>query len=274
MKKILLVLSITLLSFILTGCFPDEDEENVIYVTAYPINYIIDEIAKDTVNVKRVPGSLVHSESIDWKPKEIISMKDSDILFYVNAGLDPYIENSADSTFSGANTKLVDISKAVEYGKVCASHDHAHTADDTPIVCDENSLSYDPHFWLDPVRFLESAVFIKDELIAMYPHYEELYEANFLVLEENLVQLHADYSLMAEQATKPIVTTSMLFNYFSQRYQIEIISIASTPHSGESIPGDLIEYANEIILHNIEYIIFEKRTKKGNWIRAGRIQIK
>lgn len=266
MKRIMLIMLLLLLTVTLSACGGDEEKGNTIYVTVYPVQFLIEAIAGDTITVERVPGSTVHSESVDWQPKEIIDMKDSDIIFYVNAGLDSYIPNSADSTFKGSNAILIDLSEAIEYGKVCVSTDHSHshdetdsdTHDDTPFICDENSLQEDPHFWLDPVRFLDVARFIKVKLILQYPEQEELFEANFAALEIDLVQLHEDFSLMSVQVEKPIIATTLLPSYVSSRYSIDLISMSTSLHSTTNVPGDLIEYTEEIRLHNLKYIIFEK----------------
>lgn len=265
MKKYILLSLIVLLSFTLTGCGDDEEKGNTVYVTVYPVQYLVEAIAGDTVKVERVPGSQVHSESIAWQPQEIIDMKDSDLIFYVNAGLDPYIPDSEFSTFRGASTSLVDLSSSVEYGKICASESHTHFEDDhsegeEPLVCNENSLQDDPHFWLDPVRFLVVAEFVKNELIKEYEGNSALYEANFLLLQADLVKLNEDFELMATQVTKPLLATSLLFTYISNRYLIEIISMSTTPHSGDNIPGDLIEYTQEVVAHDIRYIIYEKNS--------------
>lgn len=260
-KTLLLILSIMFL-MTLSACKSSENDENIIYVTVYPMQYLVEQIAGDSVTVKRVPGSTVHSDSIDWSAKEIIDMINADLLFYVNAGVDSYIPDNSDSTFSDGQVSLVDVSQSVSYNKVCYSHEHTHLEpDDNPILdCDDNALSDDPHFWLDPVRMLQAAELVKDKLIVAYPENSELYENNFIVLEAALEKLNDDYQEMADDAIKPIITTAMLFTYWHARYDIEIMSIVTSPHSSESIPSDLIEFVNEAQYHFIHHILFEKNT--------------
>jgi len=262
MKKTLLFILSIMLLMTLTACKSPAEEENIIYVTVYPMQYLVEQIAGDTVTVKRVPGSTVHSDSIDWSAKEIIDMINADLLFYVNAGVDSYIPDNANSTFSDGSVSLVDVSQSVAYNKVCYSHEHTHLEqDDNPILdCDENALSDDPHFWLDPVRMLHAAELVKDKLIVAYPNNSELYENNFIVIEAALEKLDDDYQEMADDAIKPIITTAMLFTYWHVRYDIEIMSIVTSPHSSESIPSDLIEFVDEAQYHFIHHILFEKNT--------------
>ncbi|MEC9485769.1 MAG: zinc ABC transporter substrate-binding protein [Candidatus Izemoplasma sp.] len=269
MKKLILILSIVLVG-LLSACGNNgTDDSNVVYVTVYPMQYLVEQIAGDTIEVKRVPGSNTHSESIDWGAQEIISMLDADLLFYINGGVDTYIPNNADTTFADGNVELVDMSSHIEYNEVCYTdaHDHSyeapteeHTGDEhteETIDCEENQLAEDPHFWLDPVRMLEAATFIKDKLIATFPENGALYDNNFTVLNASLEKLDQDYQTMADEATKPIITTTMLFTYWNERYDIEILPITTSAHSTENVPGDIIHFVEEAEYHSIQYILFE-----------------
>ncbi len=260
MKKMLLLLVSFVLVIALTACNGNDDDlENIIYVTVYPVQYLVESIAGETVEIKRVPGSNVHSTSYDWSAKEIIDMQYSDLLFYINGGVDTYIKNNLDSTFSEGDVQLVDMSQHIEYNLVCYAHSHdEENHGETPTTCDENSLSEDPHFWLDPVRMLQAAEFVKDKLISTYPENQELYNNNYVVLSAALEKLDQDYQLMADEAIKPIIATVMLFTYWHERYDIEILSITTDAHSSESNPGDIIEYVDLALEHNIHFILFEK----------------
>ncbi len=262
MKKILLMLLAVVLTMTLTACKNDDADENIVYVTVYPMQYLVEQIGGDTVTVKRVPGSTVHSESIDWSAKEIIDMVNSDLLFYIDAGVDTYIPNNKESTFDDGNVELINVSQYVTYNKVCFSREHSHLyPGDNPILdCDENSLADDPHFWLDPVRMLQAAELVRDKLIVAYPENSELYENNFTVMSAALEKLNDDFQDMADVATKPIITTVMLFTYWHDRYDLEIISILTSPHTTESIPSDIISFVNEAQASSIDYILFEKNT--------------
>jgi len=246
----------------LSACKSDDDVENIIYVTVYPMQYLVEQIGGDTVTVKRVPGSTVHSESIDWSAKEIIDMVNSDLLFYIDAGVDTYIPNNKESTFDDGTVELINVSQYVTYNKVCFSREYSHLyPGDNPILdCDENALSDDPHFWIDPVRILQAAELVRDKLIVTYPGNSELYENNFTEMTAALEKLNDDYQEMADVAHKPIITTVMLFTYWHARYDLEIISIVTSPHSTETIPSDLISFVNEAQTNSIHYILFEKNT--------------
>jgi len=260
MKKILMIILSIMLFMTLSACKDEEYYKNVVYVTVYPMQFLVEQIAGDTVKVKRVPGSTVHSTSISWTPSETIDMINSDLLFYINAGVDNYIPENEENIFSDGDVLLVDVSQFISYNQVCFTHDHSHLVPDgDPITdCDENSLADDPHFWLDPVRMLQAAELVRDKLIIAYPENSDTYENNFTIIEKQLEKLHEDYLLMEASTTKPIITTVMLFTYWHDRYNLEILSLTSSSHSTDIIHSDITEFVDEAIVHDIHYILFEK----------------
>ncbi len=259
MKKIFIIAIMAVFTMVLAGCDnTPEVEENVIYVTVYPMQFLVEEIGGDQVTVKRVPGSTSHSESIDWSAKEIIDMLQADYIFYVGAGVDNYIPNNADNTFSDGDVQLINISDYVTYNQVCYSHTHDdEETTPEPIVCDGTQLSDDPHFWLDPVRMHTAAELVRDKLTIMYPEKASIFQNNYLVVEKLLEKLNEDFEEMASEVTKPIITSSMLFTYWHDRYDLDILSLTTDAHTSETIPGDIIEFVDEALLHNIHYIFFE-----------------
>ena len=268
MRQKLLFMTV-LTTLLLAACNGNEVDQNVVYTTVYPVGYLVEMIADEHVIIKRVPGSQAHSDSIDWTPKEIIDMIDSDLIFYIGGGVDTYIPNNENSTFEGANTRLINLEDATTYNLLCVSDDHSHEEEheheeaehvDEGVLetCESNKIIEDPHFWLDPVRMMEVAEYVRDILVSEFPEFTEEFNANYEVLESKLQTLHSEYEQMALEATKPIITTSLLFSYYHERYDIEIISMATTPHSGENIPGDIIAISEEALFHDIHHIVYEK----------------
>lgn len=271
MKKLQLLVLAVCAALTLSACDRTPEYDNVVYVTLYPMQYLVEEIAGDTVHVEYVPGGGSHGSSFDPSGKEIISMLDSDLLFYVNGGADSYIEAS-ESLFDGGNVELIDMSKHITYNEICLTHshdDHDHEEDAThgdeneedvhqDEDCDENNLSPDPHFWLDPARMIQAAEYVKTKLISTYPNNHVLYENNWTVLNKSLEKLDDDFQLMADSAVRPIITTVRLFSYWEEHYGIEIFSITNDVHSSEGTVGDYTELIHEAEYHKIMYVGFEK----------------
>ncbi|MDC0559021.1 zinc ABC transporter substrate-binding protein [Candidatus Izimaplasma bacterium] len=258
MKKLMLLISTLVVILALSACNSgNRNEGNVVYTTVYPVQYLVEQLAGDTVRVERVPGSLAHSTSYSWSARELVEMVNADLLFHIAGGVDNYIPNN-EAAFSDGGVELVDISQHVEYNMICLSHDHEDSEDSSDDICDENSLTPDPHFWLDPVKMLQAAQFIKDKLIATYPENEKIINNNYLVLSKLLDTLDRDYQRMGLEATKPIITTVMLFTYWHERYELEILPLTKSIHTSDQDPSDIIDIIVEATERNIHYILFER----------------
>lgn len=257
MKKISLLLLSFIFVFALSSCKDDDTStENVVYVTVYPMEYLVEVIAGDTVEVKRIPGSTTHGDYVEWSAKEIIDIKESDILFYISGGADDFIPDSSE-TFAGGNVELIDMSQHIDYNMVCYAHTHEDEATETE-VCDATTLTPDPHFWLDPVRMIEAAEYVKDKLIATYPENSVMIKNNYTTLFAALTQLNSDYELMADDVEKPIITTVMLFTYWAERYDLEILPVTTNAHSTSATIDDMEDLLKHAKEDNIVFILFEK----------------
>jgi zinc transport system substrate-binding protein len=266
MKKILVLILSLFTVLTLSACGDDEEYTNVVYTTVYPMQFLLEEIGGNTITVLRVPGSTTHSheDTITFDAKDQIDMMNADLLFYVGGGVDTYIPNLKETVFDDGVVTLVDVSETVSYVEVCYTDTHDHDGeevhDEEPVTCDENSMSEDPHFWLDPVRMLQAATLVKDKLIVQYPENSELYNNNFRVLEAALEKLDEDFQEMADLATKPIIATTMLFNYIHVRYEIEYISLTNSVHTEEVDSGTIIDMIDEALFHEVHTIVFEANT--------------
>ena len=107
---------------------------------------------------------------------------------------------------------------------------------------------------------LQAARVVRDELVLEFPENELVFMDNFEILKLKLETLDAAFQVMAEEATKPIITTVMLFTYWHVRYDIEILPITTSLHSTESSASDIIYFAEEAGLHEVHFVLFEKNT--------------
>ncbi len=268
MKKLFTIMTLLVSLFVLTACNRnDEIDTNIVYTTTYPVQFLAEELSGDNIQVQRVPGVSAHGDSIDWSARDIIDIKESDLLIYVDGGADSYIDQNM-TILSDGDLEFLNLSTFISYNFVCLSHDlgdgHSHDDehDDAPTDpgCEFNTLSTDPHFWLDPVLMAQAAELIKDKLIVTFPEEQATIENNYTTLSATLTQLHEKFQELDddEDATKPIITTVMLFTYWHERYDFEIFSITKDAHSSETNITDLDEIVTIAKDNNIMYIMFEK----------------
>ncbi|MGD9964023.1 MAG: metal ABC transporter solute-binding protein, Zn/Mn family, partial [Candidatus Izemoplasmatales bacterium] len=154
MKK-LLILIILLPVVLLTACTNNNGPFDI-YVTVYPLQYVSEEILKDTgYTVGIVPGVTSHESSVDWSPKEIIAMTEATYLFYVGANYDYYIDYQIDSIFTNKDVELVKI-ESEEYIEfipgILHDHDHEESGEEVHEPLNDTALGLDPHFWISPKK--------------------------------------------------------------------------------------------------------------------------
>ncbi|MFW5913600.1 MAG: metal ABC transporter solute-binding protein, Zn/Mn family [Bacillota bacterium] len=261
MKKITLLLTTLLLALTLAGCNQDEDDgQNVVYTTTYPLYYLLEEIGEDVIDVKYVPGSQVHGESHDWSQKEIIDMQDADYLFYVGAGFDTYITANVDSVFKDQNVELVKMEDHIDIIEVELAHHHEEEDEDHDNDNGYTEVIPDAHFWLDVSRMQEAAELVFEQLVIMYPEEDTRLENNYVHVDKLLEKLHHDFIDALTNKDKPIVTNVKLFSYFEDAYDLDLnpLNLNAHAHEDETVPNDLETFVNFVIDNDLNYILFEK----------------
>lgn len=249
---ILLLLS---LGFI-AGCGSADNENDSpsktkIYTTIYPLQFLVEEIAGDTVDAITVYPPGVDEHSYEPTSKELTDIAEGEAFFYIGAGLEAFASTAA-GALENQDVKLIEIGKNEELF-LSSEHDHEH---------DDHGHDHgdiDPHIWLDPLRMIDIATIIKDELVAMHPEEEANYEENITQLEAELKELDNEFQqLISSKANKNILVTHAAFGYWEERYDIEQISIHGLSTENEPSQRELIaiiETANE---YDINHIIFEQ----------------
>lgn len=256
-KFIMIFLSILL---VLTGCTTtsSDSELPVITTTVYPISLIVNQLAGDQVVVNQVypPGADVHS----YEPtsRDMISIADSDIVFYISDEEEPFIKSISADDQDG--TKYINISEhelfksQVEpsyYGIV--DHDEADTLND------EEVSIIDPHIWISPKLDILIANVIASEL--------ELIDidvtSNLDSLVSDLTIIDNAYQEFGTNQTTALVVSHNAYGYLESEYGIDIISLYGMNHDDEPSSkeiANIIDYINDNQINNI--YIDENETNK------------
>lgn len=290
MKKALLFILLTT-AFIITACGNEDasveennesDNENgklTVYTTAYPLQFFTETIGGDTVNVESIlpPGSDAHT--FEPTTKEMVEMAEGDLFIYNGAGMESYadkisesIEPEGVSILEASST--IDLKEHVHDPGEEQTHEegeHAHGEDEQPQGHDDeggqgedsheghNHGEKDPHVWLDPMRAVQLAENIKDQLIEMNPDQKDTYEENFEELESNLSALDESFHERVETKEKSkIIVSHAAYGYWEEAYGIEQIAVSGLSPTNEPSQKDLeniIQLAEE---HDLEYVIFEQ----------------
>lgn len=195
MKRLLLVL---LLWPVWAFCGPQ------VLVTVAPYKYIIETIAKQSVQVQVLVPPAASPHSFEPTAKELIRASQSDLWFRIG---EPF-EKKSIAVLKDNNKKMVivDLRKGV-------------------IDCPDDGHC-DNHIWLSIKLMKMQAKIIKDALIKLLPQNGPLYEARYRTLIADLDRLSTQFAKRFQQhPTKAILVSHPAFAYFCRDYGIQQLSV-------------------------------------------------
>lgn len=209
MKKCLLTI-LSVFTLFTTGCIKRDTMEDIfIYTSAYPIEYITDQLYGENATIESIypNGIIINKYTLTEKQLEDYSKCD---LFIFN-GLSTEKDYIKPMFQSNNKLKIIDASQSIEY--------------DYRIE----------EMWLDPSNFLMTAQNIKigfEEYVTNQYLLKEINE-NYEKLKIKTSSLDAKTQLMIQNANnKTIVVTNDLLKYLG-KYGLEVISLEGTDNSAD-----------------------------------------
>jgi len=245
-------------TFIFSGCINGETKADI-YTSIYPVEFITKEIVQDRFVVKSIypRGKDIHD--YDPTPKDIISMSNSKIIFYIGLGLEAIIEKSKDSTFSHIPT--IPLSYNMSLVEVNSEDGHHHNDDDHD---DDDHIIYDPHVWLDP----EKMKTMTDNVLENIINYLDVTNEDIEFFTNNAKNLKAEFNTIDDEyysvaysndiADKTIMVDHDSYAYWEIRYGIKRIRMRNDNESSDVIPKEMEEKINQAKELGIKYIVTTK----------------
>lgn len=227
MKKIKLLLTISL-TFLMTGCFKQDDFEDIkIYTTNYPVEYIVNYLYGEYSEISSIYPNGVNINTYELTNKQI---KDySNMNLYVFNGNNDKEANYVTSIFKyNKNLKIIDATNTMEYN--------------------DNELE----LWLDPSNFLMMALNIKNGILEYTTnHYlNEKIEDNYNKLKIEISKIDANLKLMYENAANKTIVVDNSALKFLSKYGFNVISLADPDITDKTI----LEVKNLIKDKKIDFI--------------------
>lgn len=260
-KRIIMIIGIILLSVIgaiaLYRAKSQQEDTGKLSVTAsfYPLAHFAEKVGGDLVAVRTIVPT--GSEPHDFEPtaQDIAQMQQSKLFIYNGASFDPWAERIVpDLTANGVTA--VKMSQGVEL-ITGEAHGHESAAEDHEEAVVEGE-SVDPHFWLDPIRAQGMVQTIADQLSAVDPDHQMIYEANATAYIAELATLDQAYrSGLANCQKQEIITSHAAFGYLANRYNFSVYAIAGLSPDQEPSAQQLAELSDFADTEEIDYIFFE-----------------
>jgi len=250
MKKLLLCLSIALIT-ISTGCFKRDTMEDItIYTSVYPIEYIANRLYGEHSTINSIYPDGIIIDKYTLTEKQLEDYGKSDLFIFNGLSIEKdYIKPMFEAN---KNLKIIDSSASIEY---------------------TNRME---EIWLDPSNFLMIAQNIrtgfKEYINNQYLRTE--IDNNYEQLKIDVSGLDAKTQMMIEKApSKTIVVNSNLFKYL-EKYNFTVISLDESENTfaknfakaKELIKNGEIKYIytikNEAISETISSLIAETKIEK------------
>ena len=228
MKKLTYLFLISTILFTLTGCFKrDSFEDITIYTTAYPIEYITNELYGEHSEVKSIYPDGTNIKTYELTSKQVKDYSKGSLFIFNGLGkeetyLSKFVEHNK-------NLKIIDASQSIEY------------------TYDEDEL------WLDPSNFLMISRNIKNGLLEYVEnHYlKEEINNNYDDLKLRISNVDASLNVIYENATHKTIITDNDTLKFLEKYGFTVISLEDNNGVSEK---NLVDAKKLITNKTVKYI--------------------
>lgn len=167
------------------------------------------------------------------------------------------VDGQLDSNYEGKATIPDQQIKAILYND---DHEIVAKSEAKTITIDDHT-EHDPHIWTDPLRVVKVAEIVKEELIALNPSEEALYNDNFDILKNKLTELDERFkNLLDKKENKYIIVPHAAFGYWEERYGVKQITISGFSSSDEPSQKELTEVMKSAKKYDVEYILYEQNS--------------
>lgn len=250
-KRLGLITFIALLLTI-TACSSNQNnannEELTIKTTLYPLEYIINEIGDNHVQVETIYPPGVDAHTYEPTSKEITDLAKADAFVYLGAGMEGFANKAANS-LETQNLDLIEIGKHDSLFSEGSNTEHEH----------DDHGDFDPHVWLDPLRMNKMADILLEELITLAPEHEADFKENSRIFKEEMITLNEDFkTTLQDKKNNQILVTHAAYGYWEEKYNIEQLSISGLSTSDEPSQKQLADIARLAKELEIDYVIYSQ----------------
>jgi zinc transport system substrate-binding protein len=254
-----------------SGAAGNGDGRLAVTASFYPMQYLAQMIGGDHVSVTTLTKPGVEPHDLELKPRQAAQLGEADVIVYLK-GIQPAVDKAI--TQSGVKT-VVDATTLTSMEK--HGSEAGHTPDDdhggdqadghadadeaaTGEAGHEETASdgFDPHIWLDPVKYAEVAKGVGASLEKADPAHAATYRKNTGTLVKKLDGLNTAYKNgLADTSSKTFITTHSAFGYLAERYGLEQEAVAGVDPETEPSPARVKELADIAKRDKVTTVFFE-----------------
>ncbi len=267
MKKLLQTLvSLGMLCTLLTGC---TNIRTKITYTVYPLGYIIERLVGNNLQYQSIQddNTIVTKATIADDYKKIL--KTSKVLFHIG-DLEPYYSTHVNEIKESGITDIDLSSHNAVYGferytKKETDEGEQFVASpyyDGSIFDSIDMYEKDLYLWMDPITMVSMAKDIKDYLVNANPSLSSTIDANFKSLEEDLINIDAQYQNLSNNLEKNhekicFASMSSSFGAWQKAYGFAVYPIVLSRYGSLPNAEQLAAIEKRIQEDGVKYIAYE-----------------
>ncbi|BDH68110.1 metal ABC transporter substrate-binding protein [Streptomyces sp. PLM4] len=247
------------------------DGKLAVTASFYPLEFLVEQIGGDHVDVTTLTGPGVEPHDLDITPRQTGQMSEADVLLYLR-GLQPAVDKAIDQAGVKNTVDAADLTTLEAHGSSSGDghdhgegdghdhgeeegHDHAEEEGDGH---DHGDSGLDPHVWLDPVKYAEMADGVGEALQKADPDHAADYRKNTEALTGKLKKLDQNYrDGLKNPDTRTFITTHAAFGYLAERYGLDQESIAGVDPESEPSPARMKELQKIAAQEKVTTVFFE-----------------
>ena len=227
-----------------------EIEAKSVIATIKPLHSLVAGVLGDTGKAELLLTDDASPHNLQLKPSQMRAMQEARIIFYIDDNFETFLAHIFEVLPDGvlkvpvaqrAGLTLLPYRK----GGTWESHGHGVSNHHEHEEHYHAQSRYDMHIWLDPGNAPKMVALIADELIGLYPKYQDSYRANAQRLIKKIDSLNAE--LKAELfpiRDKPFIVFHDAYQYLENAYGLNGIG-AITFEGSESLSPHRIKSVRE-----------------------------
>lgn len=240
-----------------------ENPKSLQIVTSfYPLAEIAQRVGDNRVTVKNLVPAGAEPHDYEPAPQDIVSLYQAKLIIYNGAGLEPWLEKIIPAVEKNGVQSL-NMSKTFQNFLERLPENEEENGNENSDGQDAETqksglLPFDPHIWLDPVRYLEEIHAVAQKLGEVDPGSVQTYEENAQKYANEILALHSSFENGLKNCKiRFFVTNHAAFAYLAKRYNLEMIPIAGLSPESEPSPKVLSDLTKLLKSRGIKYILVE-----------------
>ena len=227
----------------ISGGGPDKVE---VAAAFYAVEYAASRIGGDEVTVSGLTKPGVEPHDVELTARKVAAVALSDVVVHLRGFL-PAVDDAVDHQARG---RVLDVSGAARL-MPGQEHDHAgetsdeHSAHAGEAPGEHADEALDPHFWLDPQRYVDVARAIGATLERADPAHATAYRQRTSSFTSELLSLDREFAQgLSKCRNRDLVTSHTAFGYLAARYGFHQEGITGLSPEAEPSPAALARIAH------------------------------